>query len=226
MAINPDAAFSRGDVMREIADLKRRLAAMETARRLEAAAVGRGGLRIQGGRLTIQDIAGDDMFRAGGDPGELFLRQDLLSPFAVAVLADRIESDEVDPQVVISNETSFIDLPGSPGPEVSVEILSGAAIVLISARIECSVVGVTQTLGYMGVEVSGASSVDPDVADSLSFQPGNISDITRVDAVRMSSVRPFSGLAPGLTTFTAKYRTGTSTDSVGFDSRSLVVIAF
>lgn len=67
MSVASDAAQSRGDIMREIADLKRQVQALQTARRLEAASVGRGGIRVRGGRIVIEDESGAETFVAASD---------------------------------------------------------------------------------------------------------------------------------------------------------------
>jgi hypothetical protein len=63
MAVNPDAAFSRGDIMRRMDQLERRVAAQETARRLESASIGTGGLRVKGGSIVILDPSGVETMR-------------------------------------------------------------------------------------------------------------------------------------------------------------------
>lgn len=59
MTVVSDAAQSPGDVMRRLAELERRVEQLSTARRLEAAAIGSGGMRVKGGRILIQDAAGN-----------------------------------------------------------------------------------------------------------------------------------------------------------------------
>jgi hypothetical protein len=67
VTINPDAAFSRGDVMRRLADLERQVADLSTARRLEAASIGTGGLSVRGGHVIIQDASGVETMRLSTD---------------------------------------------------------------------------------------------------------------------------------------------------------------
>lgn len=65
MVADPSAAFSRGDVLREIRELKDRVRVLETARTLEAASIGRGGLRLlDGGSIRVAD--GGDVIVTGG----------------------------------------------------------------------------------------------------------------------------------------------------------------
>jgi hypothetical protein len=67
VTINPDAAFSRGDVMRRLADLERQVADLSTARRLESASIGTGGLSVRGGHVIIQDASGVETMRLSTD---------------------------------------------------------------------------------------------------------------------------------------------------------------
>lgn len=54
-----DAAFSRGDIMRRLAFLEDEVRRLRSARRLESASIGEGGLRIKGeGGLTIDNGGG------------------------------------------------------------------------------------------------------------------------------------------------------------------------
>lgn len=59
-------AFSQGDIMRRQAETERALRDQQTARRLAAAAVGRGGVRVHsGGSVRIQDGGGVDVLDGG-----------------------------------------------------------------------------------------------------------------------------------------------------------------
>lgn len=163
-----------------------------------------------------------------GEAAVSFMSGALARAISAEVFADRIFTDEVAPQVQISNQTTFGDLPGSAGPTVTATIGdSGVAVVAFGCRIEASTNATPSTAtGYMSIEVSGSTSVSPSVEDSFRWQMGDVGlSGTRVDGVRASSVRPITGLNPGEHTFTAKYRTGTSDATVGFDSRALTVIA-
>lgn len=219
--INVDAAFSRGDVMRRIADLEAKLSAMSTARRLEAAAIGKGGLRIRGGRLTIQDIDGDDMLRAGGDPGEFFLRQDLLTPLALAVLSDR---QHTAPTVTTAlpestTSTSFTDLT-TAGPSVSgVDVVTGRALVLLGGALVAN----PGEAPVMGFEISGATSREADdFGGVLALFAGAAGDAV---ALTTTAVVPVDGLNEGTHTFTAKYKSDQGGTAL-FNQRALTVIAY
>jgi hypothetical protein len=62
---NPgDQVISAGDVSRRLRDLERQVQQMSTARRLEAASIGQGGLTVKGGQIVILDAAGKEAFWA------------------------------------------------------------------------------------------------------------------------------------------------------------------
>lgn len=67
MGVNSDAAFSRGDYMRRLERLEREVEQLRSARRLEHATIGQGGLRVRGeGGITLQD-GGGLLVESGGD---------------------------------------------------------------------------------------------------------------------------------------------------------------
>ncbi len=69
MSVVSDAARSRGDVMHEIAELKRQVAELTSGRRLEAATIGAGGITIQaGGKVLVCDDVGNAMIWLGQVP--------------------------------------------------------------------------------------------------------------------------------------------------------------
>ncbi len=60
-----EAMFSSGDLMRRLRDMERRIDELSTARRLEAATIGEGGLRVaEGGDITVD--GGNLVLRSGG----------------------------------------------------------------------------------------------------------------------------------------------------------------
>lgn len=54
---------SQGDLMRRIRDLERKVQRMETARRLESASIGEGGLTVKGGAIVVLDDDGEERAR-------------------------------------------------------------------------------------------------------------------------------------------------------------------
>lgn len=74
LGVVSDAGRSSGDIMHRLAEMQRQIRDLQTARRLEAAAVGAGGIRIHaggsarlqgGGSLQVED--GGDIFVEGGN---------------------------------------------------------------------------------------------------------------------------------------------------------------
>lgn len=56
MAIDPDIAFSPGDLMRRVRELEQKVQELVSGRRLENSAVGRGGVRVhRGGGVSVED---------------------------------------------------------------------------------------------------------------------------------------------------------------------------
>lgn len=65
MQVDPDIAFSQGDVMRRLRELEQRVVELTSGRRLENASVGAGGIRVKGGGgITVED--GGDVDVNGG----------------------------------------------------------------------------------------------------------------------------------------------------------------
>jgi len=108
-----------------------------------------------------------------------------------------------------TTSTGFTDL-ATPGPTVTVEIgPSGNALAIMSA-------GLYNGGGkYVGVQLSGANTAAPVLDESLRR------DGTSFDTIGCRQ-QYWSGLNPGNTTFTMKYRTASGT--ANFFSRRLTVI--
>lgn len=223
-------AFSQGDIMRRLRRVEQELTQLRTARSLQAAAIGAGGLRIRGGLLTIQDTDGSDMFRAGGDPGEVFIREDILTPFAVQVLASRLRSAAVEGQESTTS-TTFTDLD-TEGPIIDgVEVVTGVALVFVNAGISGSAQSsVAQNGGAMSFEVSGATEVEADLNNSRSVQQGvslgTMGDEGAPVTITRSASMTIVPLNPGFHTFRAQYRALGSSGATGtFNQRSMAVLA-
>lgn len=217
---------SRGDLMRRLHRIERQIQELQAGRRLEAAHIGEGGLRIRGGLLRVQDTVGDDMFRAGGDPGKVFIRQDLLSPLAVAIFADRADAQTVDVSEFIDTDT-YDDI-ATVGPIVSdVEVLTGKMIVAPSASI--GVAANTSNLfsaeAYMSYEISGPTIVPP--SDERAARATLITDQGMQIIVRTGGTFVHRDLEPGVYQVRAKYRTATGDENhATANDRTLTVIAF
>jgi hypothetical protein len=213
--------------MRRLRRLEQAVAQMGTARSLESSSIGAGGLRIRGGQIRVQDIAGDDMFRAGGDPGEVFIRDDVLGPFAVSILASRIFVDTVVTSEILSADITFGDLP-SFGPSVTCEIISGVALAFVGVRIEGIVnTGIDAIGGYAGIQVSGATSIPASTTTSAAKAFTNVDSGGQAHGAtdRFANIVPLLGLNPGEHTFTMKYRNFSVAADAVFSARTLAVIA-
>lgn len=240
MTINPDGAFSRGDTMRRLAELEDQVRELQTARRLEAAKVGRGGLRVLGGLFRAQDSEGDDMFRVGGDPGELFLREDLLAPFARAIFANALSADEG----VLAGDID--STPGSdwrdlgavvstvppPGPTVSVDVSVGLILMGLSADLSISELGTSNVAtAEMSAVIDGPSRAPawPSTLRAVIWSAGAEHDIQGVSygrtfVVRGGSLLAPEPLAPGTYTIQAKYDCGGENATAQFAARTLWAI--
>ena len=150
---------------------------------------------------------------------------------AAEVFADRIASVDADDNV-ISGDTSggWVSLTG--GPQLSgVEIgPTGRALVTVSADVLCAPTGsVGRVEGWMGFEISGATSVSPDIFDTLRVRYTRDADTAGNTAVNVaaSRVNLVEGLNEGVHTFKAQYRViAGAGDEAEFQGRNLTVIAF
>lgn len=167
-----------------------------------------------------------------------FMQTALARSVALAVFGEAILEDTVDGSASIGDQNSgndWINLPGSTGPTITdVEIgETGRAMVIMTARLsvethttDAQIVG-----AFMSYEVSGATSVVPNLARALELQHvaqtvGD--DDTQVVAATMSRVHVASSLNAGVHTFTAKYsafNSGSGQRST-FSRRQLQVIPF
>jgi hypothetical protein len=247
VTINPDAAFSRGDIMREIADLKRQVADLSTARRLEAASIGAGGLTVRGGHITVTDgtlAARDsigDVFRVNPNVPEIFMRKSLISGLTNEIVQELLTSPAgielaqfVNSQVFhfasdtgagTVSSSNWTDLTGaSVGPTCSgVEISSERrALIIVSALMTAA----ANERPHMSFAVSGASSFTPGTGFSDQFDLRLRTANQGFDA-RLSAVIPLGPselTSAGTHTFIAKYRATIGTPS--FSARTLAVIAY
>jgi len=156
-----------------------------------------------------------------------FMRTTLATSLSAQIFADRIHTAIVAGTGNRDSET-FGDLDDQSGPTVSnVEVVSGKAIVLVSARIQAThfMSSATNDGGYVSVEVSGATSLSPRAFGDLRL---SVHDLTSDGGVwvRATGSRVVEGLNPGLHTFTLKYaKLLSSSRSLGVSERELIVIA-
>jgi len=148
--------------------------------------------------------------------------------------ANQIRSTQVS-TVVNQPLQGFGDLTGSFGPQLTNVYIGSSqrCLVLTSTRIEAN-----NTAGYMGFQVTGASSVSPStgrasMAGIIHPYPGTTGTPATVAAMSTASVLLTSvdGINPGFHTFTSKYQIsdvsgiGSGTGAT-FRDRSLTVIPF
>lgn len=134
-----DAALSRGNIMRRLADLEDRLDRLTTARRLEAASIGAGGLRIQGGHLLAQDGAGGKVFEVTTEPASIFMRQELIKQLVKELMAEAItEADGFGTNTFDTDNVweEYIDVSTSqPVVASNVDVAAGRCLVIMSATL-------------------------------------------------------------------------------------------
>lgn len=128
-----------------------------------------------------------------------------------------------------TTNNGYTDLTGAVvGPAVTAPIgATGRVKVTISAHLESSFDPSLGSLCAMSFEVSGANTEIPDNIGGLSFfnsltgaaYPGT----TQHYIMRASYTHYFEGFTPGLTTFTAKYRSGSSGTTAQFADRTIIV---
>lgn len=134
---------------------------------------------------------------------------------ALAALGSRFHSDFIDTAQTRSN-TSYGNLT-TVGPEVDVTIgPGGRALVIITTELA---VGTTGNGALMSYAVSGATTRSASDNWAVAFSPAT------TGAVMFSRASLQTGLTPGVNTFTAKYRSVTTSSSVTFQHREIIVWA-
>lgn len=114
-----------------------------------------------------------------------------------------------------TTSTSFGDLAVTSGPDVTVTI-GNRAFVAVTARIN---VTTASQPGLVGYEMSGANTVAADDNRALWHETNGTGEFNRSTYYTMHT-----GLNPGSTTFTMKYRVGGGTGN--FNYREIFVIPF
>lgn len=157
---------------------------------------------------------------------------------SIQSITNRIQAAE-DTSDGVRNSTSWGDLTGtSVGPAVTIRIgASGRALAFWSSEI-----GATTALGsgpggtlqfqnkttpHVGIEVSGASSISPDVWHALNVNLQHGGTDNSLFWIQASMMHLFTGLTPGNNTFTLKYRhDGISANGdLIFNAREIAVFA-
>lgn len=115
-----------------------------------------------------------------------------------------------------TTSTSYTDL-ATAGPSVTVTIgQSGLALVIVTAF---AFNGTASQVNYMSYQVSGATSRSPSDAKAMILHSETVNGQGRQSAMHLET-----GLAPGSTTFTAKYRVNGGNGS--FANRTLIVVTW
>jgi hypothetical protein len=196
MQVDPEIAFSRGDVMRRLNELEKQVREFTSGRRMENATIGAGGIRVkgsggvtlqQGGGLTVED-GGDIVIRGGAlnvydDTDTLIAAIGLLpngargiaaldpstgSLVEMSTMAFGTRSVDAEDEEVLGTENVWVSLPGGPVvPNVPIGS-SGRALVMVTADISCRPTGSnTEVDAWMGYEITGATTRAPSVYDSV-----------------------------------------------------------
>jgi hypothetical protein len=138
--------------------------------------------------------------------GQIFVATGANSIAARTIGKNRIDTTQT------TTSSSYVDL-ATIGPTVTVTT-STRAIAIITAQMNASVAG---NYCVAGCEVSGATSISPDDAESLNIESGsNFMDM------RASALVFYDTLNPGSNTFRMKYLVSGSTGT--FQRRILTVI--
>jgi hypothetical protein len=124
---------------------------------------------------------------------------------------------------------SMSDIPGSPGPSVTLYVGSARRILVIHSC-EVGIVGSSANAlesagAYQGVAVSGVSSLPAETAVTSAYLEGNLTNSASVSATTL--VTAANGLQQGQNTFTCKYRAFRNGSLVPVvNNRVLTVIPF
>jgi len=226
--------------MARLAELTDRVTRLETARRLEAAAVGRGGIRIKGGRLLAEDLDNDKVFEVTTQPAGIFMRKELISALvndlveelltsqagrdlAAFVLSSRIKSATATPSVLTSSST-YVALSG--GPEVTDVPVSDSGKMLVLAGCEgavSSAIGQPDQAAAMSFAISGATTRPPSDDEAYIVAYADIDELSFFHGRSMAAAE-ITGLNPGLHTVSARYRKVFGGGEVDFSLRTLIAI--
>jgi hypothetical protein len=184
--------------------------------------------------LAPGDVVG--ILTAGGSwaiLGRLIIPGSPEAASSIRSITNRIQASE-DTSNGTRNSTSWGDLTGtSVGPAVTVRIgTSGRALAFWSAEIGQTAGYQRLTTPHVGVEVSGATTRAPSDVNALNanvgFPASGAAGAATVDFwIQAAMMHLFTGLTPGSTTFTLKYRHDTVDPSraVNFQAREIAVFA-
>lgn len=218
MNVDPEMAFSQGDLMRRLRELEKLVRELTSGRRMEHATIGAGGIRVrgtggvtlqQGGGLTVED-GGDIVIRGGAlnvydDNDTLVATIGLLpngsrgiaafdpstgSLVELSTLAFGQRSAAAPDEEVLGTEGVWTSLPG--GPVVSNVPIgsSGRALVMVTADISAYPTGSnTEVDAYMGFQITGATERDPSIYDAVRASFRRDTDTTGNPGVTVAASR-------------------------------------
>lgn len=150
---------------------------------------------------------------------------------AVGLLNSQIQTATVAAQVSLSYDV-WTDLPGSYGPEVTVNVRSsGRLLVMVTCQIGWTDSNsFTGSGGFVTVSMAGANTVAPGTAQdtvlpyaftSAGTAPGSFDQ--SIASITAQGV--FDGLTPGLTTVTTKYQATIAGKPIDYSRRTLTCFA-
>jgi hypothetical protein len=152
---------------------------------------------------------------------------------SIKAITSRIQAAE-DVNNGTRNSSTWGNLTGvDVGPQVEIRIgASGRALVFWSAEMGQTSAYMIRNTPHVGVQVSGASSIAASDANAFNFNlehPGTgfVGEALSSFWLQASVFHLFTGLTPGLNTFTMQYRTDTENPSVvvNFQAREIAVFA-
>lgn len=182
---------------------------------------------------AVEAVAAAAVPKAGGTmTGPLVLASDPVEEMEAAtrrfVLENAGAGPDIDGDTINAAETSssgqgagaYIDL-ATPGPAATIDVpTSGRVLVIFGARAWSSTGGGNR--GAISFALSGENTVAADDDNGFDFVGGSSS----APAGSFSRAVLLTGLTPGSTTFTMKYRaTNTTTGTVGASHRSIIAEA-
>jgi hypothetical protein len=226
-------------IVSKFAEIERRLAAIERSPQLGNSSIAAGGLTIKnggvvavdGGSLDVKDASGIVRVRVGKDGSDYDVKVfDAAGTNAVALST---LAYGIDAQTVATQETtdslSYTDL-STVGPTVTVTIgPSGRALVWTSVVSQASANNASGArAGYASFALSGATTQaasDTNAASLLAATGDPDGGAVTVGAT-IGVVRVLTGLTPGSTTFTMKYKSSATGFFPNFSYRTIAVQPF
>jgi hypothetical protein len=222
---------------RELRDLRRETAELRTARTLEAATIGRGGITVRGGAITVQDASGADTLAtlggsglsisAGGsihvhDGGTLTVDDAAGHSMPLSQLAFGMGADSTSGSI-----TPAANAWAAGGLSADVEVTAGRLVVIVSCKMVVgSSGGGTPCQGSMSYDLSGPDDVGPDRGRGVHFEfNGSGMNFTG----QASFVYVHTGLAAGTYTVADRYMsdsTGSPQNKTTYDNRSVLALPF